>query len=453
MLLRPRLSLMMFLQYFVWGAWFVTLSTYMATASNAEGGRLFSDELIGQAYGTAAIAAMIAPIFVGMIADRFFSTERVLAVLHVLGAALLFMLSRSHTSATLYVAALAYFMAYIPTLALTNSLSFHHLAEPSQEFPAIRVWGTIGWIVAGILVGSLRFADGLWNFVFDRPFGLPLNLTFGSTLEPAASIQLTSIPMLLAAAAELVLGVYCCTLPHTPPSNVGKAVGVRDVLGLDALALFKERSFAIFMFCSFLVCIPLQFYYTFTNQFLNELGIEGAAAKQTYGQMSEFVFMMLMPLFFARLGVKWMLLVGMAAWALRYVLFAFGNGGGEMWMLVVGILLHGVCYDFFFVTGQIYVDSKSPRDSRAAAQGMLAFVTLGLGLFFGSLISGKIVASLATSEGSIPHDWRSIWLAPAAMAAGVMVLFAIFFRDDIQEDDTRDAAGEDSSLSSQAPAT
>ncbi len=365
MLLRTRLSVMMFLQYFVWGAWFVTLSTYMATASNAEGGRLFSDELIGQAYGAAAIAAMIAPIFVGMIADRFFSTERILAALHLAGAVLLFMLSQAHTSVTLYVFTLVYFLAYIPTLALTNSLSFHHLTEPSQEFPAIRVWGTIGWIVAGILVGSLRLADGLWNFVFDRPFGLPLNLTFGTPLEAAASIQSTSIPMLIAAAAELALGVYCFSLPHTPPANRGKAVALRDVLGLDALALFKQRSIAIFMLCSFLVCIPLQFYYTFTNQFLNELNIPGAAAKQTYGQMSEIVFMMLMPLFFARLGVKWMLLTGMLAWAVRYALFAFGDSGGAMWMLIVGILLHGVCYDFFFVTGQIYVDSKSPRDSRS----------------------------------------------------------------------------------------
>jgi nucleoside transporter len=430
MLLRTRLSAMMFLQYFVWGAWFVTLSTYMATALNSTGGRIFSDELIGQAYGTAAIAAMIAPIFVGMIADRFFSTERILAGLHLAGAVLLFMMSSAHTSATLYVATLAYFLAYMPTLSLTNSLSFHHLTEPSQEFPAIRVWGTIGWIVAGILVGSLRLADGLWNFAFDRPFGLPLNLTLGSPLGPAASIQSTSVPMLIAAAAELALGVYCFVLPHTPPSNTGKSVTVRDVLGLDALALFKQRSFTIFMICSFLVCIPLQFYYTFTNQFLNELGVEGAAAIQTYGQMSEIVFMMLMPLFFARLGVKWMLLTGMLAWALRYALFAFGNAGGEQWMLIVGIVLHGVCYDFFFVTGQIYVDSKSPRDTRAAAQGLLALVTLGLGLFVGAQISGKIVASYATPEAAIPHEWRSIWLAPAAMAVFVMIVFAVFFRDD-----------------------
>ena len=336
---------------------------------------------------------------------------------------------RAHTSVELYVATLVYFLAYMPTLSLTNSLSFHHLSEPSREFPAIRVWGTIGWIVAGILVGSLRFAGENWGFVYDRPFGLPLNLSFGEALGPTASIQSTSVPMLLAAAAEFVLGVYCFFLPHTPPGSSGKSVSVRDALGLDALAMFKSRSFVVFMVCSFLICIPLQFYYTFTNQFLNELGVEGAAAKQTYGQMSEIMFMMLMPFFFARLGVKWMLLTGMLAWAVRYVLFAFGNSGNEMWMLVVGIVLHGICYDFFFVTGQIYVDSKSPKNFRASAQGLLAFVTLGLGLFVGSTISGRIVEHFATPDAAVLHDWRSIWLVPAAMAAFVLAIFAMFFRD------------------------
>lgn len=442
MLIRTRLSVMMFLQYFVWGAWFVTLSTYLATTLNSAGNRLFSDELIGQAYGTSAIAAMIAPIFVGMIADRFFSTERILGVLHLVGAVLLYVVSRSHSSIALYSAMLVYFLAYMPTLSLTNSLSFHHLAAPSQQFPAIRVWGTIGWIVAGILVGSLRMSDGLWNFVFDRPFGLSLNLTFGSPLSPVASIQTTSVPMLIAAAAELLVGAYCFSLPHTPPSNRGKDISVRDVLGLDALALLKQPSFLIFMICSFLVCIPLQFYYTFTNQFLNELGIEGAAAKQTYGQMSEIVFMMLMPFFFARLGVKWMLLTGMLAWVVRYVLFAFGDDGGQVWMLIVGIILHGICFDFFLVTGQIYVDSKSPRDFRASAQGLFAFVTLGLGLFVGAVISGRVVANHVTPGAEIPHDWYSIWLAPAAMAAVVMIAFAIFFRDDGDEATVDDFAAQ-----------
>jgi nucleoside transporter len=430
-MIRTRLSVMMLLQYFVWGAWFVTFSSYMAAAVNSSGGRLFSDELIGKAYGTAAIAAMIAPILLGMVADRFFSTERILGVLHLCAAVVLYLVSRAETSVAIYVGLLVYFLAYMPTLSLTNSLSFHHLSDPSRQFPAIRVWGTIGWIVAGILVGSLRWADAKWGFLFDRPFGLPLNLALGESLPAAATIQTTAIPLLIAAAAEVVLGVYCFFLPHTPPANSGKAVSIKAALGLDALALFKSRSFLVFMICSFLICIPLQFYYTFTNQFLNELGVEGAAAKQAYGQMSEILFMVLMPLFFARLGVKWMLLTGMAAWAVRYGLFAFGNSGTDMWMLIVGILLHGICYDFFFVTGQIYVDSKSPGNFRASAQGLLAFMTLGLGLFVGSEISGRIVAHYATPGAPIPHDWQSIWLAPAAMAVVVLIVFALFFRDDV----------------------
>lgn len=421
---------MMFLQYFVWGAWFVTLSTYMASAVNSTGERIFSDELIGQAYGTSAIAAMIAPFLVGLVADRFFSTERILGVLHLTGGVLLYVASQAQTSLNLYVALLAYFLVYMPTLSLTNSLSFHHLAEPCREFPAVRVWGTIGWIVAGILVGSLRLAGGEWGFRFDRPFGLAVDLSFGSPLASTASIQSTAVPMLLAAAAQLALGIYCYFLPHTPPTKKGQDVSARDILGLDALALFRQRSFLVLMVCSFLVCIPLQFYYTFTNQFLNELGVEGAAAKQAYGQMSEILFMMLMPYFFVRLGVKWMLLIGMMAWATRYLLFAIGDADDAMWMLIVGILLHGICYDFFFVTGQIYVDGKSPADLRASAQGLYAFTTLGLGLFVGSMISGRIVARFATPRQAIPHDWYAIWLVPAGMAAVVLLVFAMLFRED-----------------------
>ena len=429
MSIRSRLSLMMFLQYFVWGAWFVTLGTYLATATGDGGERLFSDSLIGQAYGTSAIAAIVAPFFVGMIADRFLATERCLALLHLLGAALLYVVSRAHSSVTLYTALLVYFLAYMPTLSLTNSLSFHHLREPSKEFPAIRVMGTIGWIVAGILVGSLRFAGERWGFNLDRPFGLPLNLAFGNDLSSTASIEPTNVPMLLAAAAEGLLGVYCLFLPHTPPSNRGSAVTIRDVLGLDALALLKQPPFLVFVVCSFLICIPLQFYYTFTNPFLNELHVTGAAAKQTYGQMSEIIFMVLMPVFFARLGVKWMLSVGMLAWAIRYLLFAYGDAGPGIWMLILGIVLHGICYDFFFVTGQIYVDNKAPRHMRAAAQGMIVLVTLGFGLFVGSLVSGQIVERFATPQAAMPHDWRMIWLIPAGMAAVVLVGFVALFHE------------------------
>jgi nucleoside transporter len=434
MLVRTRLSVMMFLQYFVWGAWFVTLSTYLSTAKNADGARIFSDQFIGAAFGTAAIAAMIAPFFVGMIADRFFSTERLLVVLHVGGSAILYWLSGVLEPTILYWGMIAYFLTYMPTLALTNSISFHHLDDPARQFPAIRVAGTIGWIVAGFLVGSLfiagtsLFHPGQVGFRLEHPFGLPKVLEFGEQLASNFKIESTAIPMQIAAVAQCALGAFCLVLPHTPPSQRERKT-VSDVLGLDALALLKQWPFFVFVVGSFLICIPLQFYYTFTNQFLNELNVKNAAAIQSYGQVSEIVFMLLMPLFFARLGVKWMMLLGMAAWAIRYVLFSYGNTDSNMWMLYVGLILHGICYDFFFVTGQIYVDNKAPGHVRAAAQGFIAFVTLGLGLFVGSIVSGRVVQNYATPNGVPPHDWHSIWLVPAAMAGAVMVVFALLFHD------------------------
>jgi nucleoside transporter len=426
-MVRTRLSVMMFLQYFVWGAWFVTLGTYLSNVRDSDAERIFSDSFVGDAYGTAAIAAMIAPFFVGMIADRFFSTERLLCVLHIVGAGLLYYLSTITAPQLFYFGLIAYFLAYMPTLALTNSISFHHLEDPARQFPGIRVLGTIGWIVAGLLVGSLFIAGERMGLRFEKPFGLPFTLQLGDELGPEAKIEPTVIPMRIAAAAQLLLGIFCLVLPHTPPTKSEGGQTISDVLGLDALALLKQWPFLVFVIGSFLICIPLQFYYTFTNPFLNELGVANAAAKQTYGQMSEIFFMLLMPLFFARLGVKWMLLVGMAAWAIRYVFFAYGDADANMWMLYIGILLHGICYDFFFVTGQIYVDNKAPTRVRAAAQGFIAFVTLGLGLFVGSIVSGRVVDRFATAEAPVAHDWQSIWLVPAAMAGVVMVLFALLF--------------------------
>jgi nucleoside transporter len=428
---------MMFLQYFVWGAWFVTLSTYLASVKDAAGAPVFSGKFIGFAFGTAAIAAMIAPFFVGMIADRFFSTERLLFVLHFVGALLLFWLSSVVTPQVLYFGMIAYFLTYMPTLALTNSISFHHLDDPARQFPGVRVAGTIGWIVAGLLVGSLfmtgtsLFHPVLVGFHLENPFGLPFTFKLGDDLLASTKIESTSIPMQIAAVAQFILAFFCLMLPHTPPARRDTGASVRDILGLDALALMKQWSFFVFVVGSFLICIPLQFYYTFTNQFLNEINVANAAAKQSYGQMSEIVFMLLMPLFFARLGVKWMMLAGMGAWALRYVLFAYGDttSNAAIAMLYMGIILHGICYDFFFVTGQIYVDNKAPIHVRAAAQGFIAFVTLGLGLFVGSIVSGSVVDHFATPGAAIPHNWQAIWLVPAAMAAVVMVLFALLFHD------------------------
>ena len=387
---RVKLSAMMFLQYFVWGAWYVTMGTWLGSTLH------FSGEQIGLAFGTTALAAMISPFFVGMVADRLMATERILAALHVVGGVVLFVASTQTTFGRFYGVLLIYTLCYMPTLALSNSLSFRQMADPGREFPPIRVLGTIGWIVAGLAIGTL-------------------------------GLEATATPLRIAAGGSILLGLFCLALPHTPPLE--KAAGTRaswaDILGLDALKLLGERSFAVFVLGSFLICIPLQFYYAFANMFLNEIHVTNAAGKMTFGQMSELFFMLVMPWFFRRLGIKWMMLVGMAAWTARYVFFAYGNNAELVWMLYAGILLHGICYDFFFVTGQIYVDTKAPGDLRAAAQGLIAFVTLGVGMFIGSWASGRVVDAYVAGAG---HDWKHIWLVPAAGAAFVLVLFALFFR-------------------------
>lgn len=386
---RAKLAAMMFLQFFVWGAWSVPLGTYLGEVL------AFQGQQIGLVFGTTAVAAMISPFFVGMVADRYFATQKLLAALHGVGGLVLYVVSRQTTFFAFYGALLLYALCYMPTLALTNSLSFRQMQEPAREFPPIRVLGTIGWIVAGLVVGFLGLED-------------------------------TARPLQIAAVASLALGLYSLALPHTPPTRAATRVTARDVLGLDALRLLREPSFAVFAVGSLLVCIPLQFYYAFANPFLNEIGVVNAAGKMTLGQVSEIGFMLAMPFFFRRLGVKGMLLVGMAAWVSRYLLFAWGDNGSMVWMLYGGILLHGICYDFFFVTGQIYVDKKAPSDLRAAAQGLIAFVTLGVGMFIGSWLSGLVVDIYVEGNG---HAWNQIWIVPAVWAAAVLVVFTLAFRD------------------------
>ena len=386
---RLMLSGMMFVQYFVWGAWYVTLGTYLGSTLGFDGTQ------IGLLYGTTAVAAMISPFFVGMVADRYFATEKILALLHLTGAVLLYLASTITNFPALYAALLAYTLCYMPTLALTNALTFHHVGDAARDFPKIRVLGTIGWIAAGLLVGRM-------------------------------GVEATALPLRIAAGASGLMALYSLMLPHTPPTRRAERLAVRDVLGLDALALMRDRSFATLVVGSFLLCIPLQFYYAFTNLFLNEIGVAEPASKMTMGQMSEIGFMLLMPWFLSRLGVKTTMLIGMAAWSARYLLFAQGNAGDLSWMLYAGILLHGICYDFFFVTGQIYVDQRADVRIRAAAQGFIAFVTLGAGMFIGAWASGAVVKAYTLADGA--HDWQTIWMIPAAAAAVVLVGFAIFFR-------------------------
>ncbi len=388
-MIKAKLSFMMFLQYFIWGAWFVTLGTYLLQT------RQFTGAHVGWAYAAMAIGAIAAPFFVGMVADRFFATERILAILHIVGALILYWASTLTDFSTLFPALILYALCYAPTLALTNSICFDNMKDSARDFPQIRVLGTIGWIAAGLIVGYLK-------------------------------VEALSTPMQIAAAASLLLGVFDFTLPHTPPHAAGKPLSVRDILGLDALSLMKDRSFATFVAGSFLLCIPLQFYYAFTNGFLNEIGWADAASKMTLGQVSEIVFMLLLPWFLVRLGAKNILLIGMGAWATRYLLFANGNTGSSVWMLYAGIMLHGICYDFFFVTGQIYVDQRAGQKVRAAAQGFITLITQGVGYLIGSYVSGHVVDAHAIPAGG--HDWHAIWLFPAIGAAGILILFALLFR-------------------------
>ena len=389
-----RLSLMMFLEFFVWGAWFVTLGTHLGNIG-------FSGSQIGYTYLMNNIAAIISPFFVGMVADRYFASQKVMGVLHLLGAVILYLSADVTTVGWLVFGLLLYNLAYMPTLALVNAVSFHQMKSPDAEFPRVRVWGTIGWIAAGLSITLIQF-----KFLAD--------------------VEKSSLPLKMAAIASVLLGLYSFTLPDTPPQNVGKEITAGEVLGIKALRLMKERSFFIFVLCSLLISIPLAFYYNFTNLFLNDLGMQGVAGKQSMGQMSEVIFMILMPFFFVRLGVKKMLLVGMLAWVARYAFFANGNLGASAWMLYAGILLHGVCFDFFFVTGQIYTDRKASKDIRASAQGFIALITYGVGIGLGSLVSGYVVDAF-TVNGM--KDWRMIWYIPAAFAALVALFFALMFKD------------------------
>lgn len=395
---------MMFLQFFIWGAWYTSVAVYMT----AEG----METLTHWPYTVNPIAAIVAPFFLGLVADRFFATEKVLGVLHLLGGFVMLLVPQfSSTPVAFILLLLLYNLCYMPTLGLANSLAFHNIQSQEKQFPLIRVFGTIGWIIAGLFVS----------------FVLKALVTDGRLPEQ------TPMPIYTAAVASILLGLYSFTLPHTPPPAAGQRVSIRSIVGLDALQQLGSRPFYVFLVSSFLICIPLAAYYNFTQLFLKATGFQNIAGTQTLGQMSEVIFMLLMPLFFARLGVKWMLLVGMGAWVLRYVLFALAAPDTIFWMIILGILLHGICYDFFFVTGQIYVDKKSTPEIRGQAQGMLVLVTYGVGMLIGAQVAGNVYNSFLNGASDLTlAQWQQFWFIPAAFAAVVMVGFGLLFNDRVE---------------------
>jgi len=397
--MRLRLSVMMFLEYFIWGAWYVTIGTWLGQNLH------FSGDQIGIITGTTTIGAIVSPFLVGLMADELFANQHLLTALHGIGGVLLWFASTQTHFGPMYALLLIYSLLYMPTMALTNALAFRQMKDPSQDFGSIRGLGTAGWIVAGLTISAF------------------------SRLVP--NVEATAVPVRIAAVGSILFGIYALTLPHTPPLRTGHGFKISSIFPPDVFALFKNRNFVIFAVASFLVCVPLQFYYAFTNLFLNEIGVKYVAAKMTMGQMSEVLFMLTLPFFFKRLGIKRTLMLGMLAWVARYLMFGYGNAGTLAWMLYVGIILHGICYDFFFVMGQVYVDQKAPSALRSAAQGLMTFLTYGIGMFVGSLFCGRIVEIYKTAgpDGSVGHDWRSIWMVPAAAAAVVLVFFALGFRN------------------------
>jgi nucleoside transporter len=410
-MMTTRLSVMMFLQFFIWGCWFVTLGTFLGANFQASGAQT------GLAFSTQSWGAIIAPFIIGLIADRYFNAERILAVLHIVGALLMYQMFRAQDFAQFYPYVLAYMIAYMPTLALVNSISFRQLTDPSRQFSLVRVWGTIGWIVAGLVISFVFHWDAQEAVVQGA-----LRNTFA-----------------MCAVMSLLLGVYSLTLPATPPTaRDAGGFSLRAALGLDALKLLRDRNYRLFFVSSVLICIPLAFYYQNASPFLTEIGTTNATGKLTIGQMSEVAFMLLLPVFLLRFGIKKTLLLGMLAWAVRYALFAYGAGNVSA-LLILGIALHGICYDFFFVSGQIYTDSKAGEHYRSAAQGMITLATYGVGMLIGFSVAGSI-SDRYNVNGQ--HDWFHIWIHPAVLAAGIMVLFALLFRNEAITYDSRRKAAE-----------
>lgn len=382
------LSIMMFLQYYIWGSWYVTMGTFMSEFLKANGIQ------IGAAYSALAIATMISPFFIGMVADRYFAAQRVMGVLHLIGGALLFMASKIESNSAFYWVILLYSLAYMPTIGLSNAVAFRQMSDPGKQFPVVRVFGTVGWVISGFMIAIL-------------------------------GIEKTPLTFYMAALVSVALAIFSFFLPDTPPQAKERA-SARSILGIDALVLFKNRPYTIFFISAIFVCIPLSFYFGFANLYLNQSGMENAAGKMVMGQISEALFILAIPFLFNRIGVKKMVLIGMTAWLLRYLFFAYGNMGSNIWMLYTAIILHGVCYDFFFVTGYMYTEKKSNERIKSTSQGLFTFVTYGLGMFIGTWVSGFVTNHF--SENQV-YQWKSIWFVPAGIAIAVLVLFIFFFRE------------------------
>ncbi len=398
---RVQLSAMMFMQFFIWGGWFVTLSPFLTNNFNASGS---TQAMI---FSTQSWGAIIAPFIIGLIADRYFNAEKILGVLHIIGAILMFQMYNADSVGVFYPYVLIYMILYMPTIALVNSVSFKQMNDPEKEFSNVRVFGTIGWVVAGLLISYLFNWDSKTN----------------------AASGLLKNTFLMTSIVSLMLGLFSFTLPKTPPTkSTGGKISLREIIGLDAMKLLKDRNFFIFFISSILICIPLAFYYQVAPDFISNIGVKNPTGKMAIGQISEILFMLLLPVFFSKFGFKRTILVGMAAWAIRYVLFAFGNAGELSFMLLIGIALHGVCYDFFFVSGYIYTNSKAGEKYKSAAQGLITLATYGVGMLIGFAIAGMITDSYKISDKVF--DYKMIWLIPSAIALAVFLIFAFFFKDE-----------------------
>nr|WP_299071138.1 MFS transporter [uncultured Allomuricauda sp.] len=397
--IKFQLSFMMFLEFFIWGGWFVTLGTFLGENLKATGGE------IALAFSTQSWGAIIAPFIIGLIADRYFNAERILGILHLFGAFLMYQMYGADSFSSFYPYVFGYMVLYMPTLALVNSIAFNQMKDPAKEFSLVRVFGTIGWIVAGLIISYVF----LWDSLEGRSAGMLKN-TF-----------------LMVAIASTILGIFSFALPKTPPKVLGnERVNISSLLGLDALKLLKDKNFLVFFLASILICIPLAFYYQNANPFLSEIGMGNPTGKMTIGQASEVFFMLLLPYFFKKFGFKKTIMLGMLAWTVRYLLFAYGNAGEMAFMLLIGIALHGICYDFFFVSGQIYTDSKAGEQYKSAAQGLITLATYGVGMLIGFWIAGKITDMYLISENM--HNWENVWIIPAIFAFVVLLLFTLLFK-------------------------